>query len=323
MAARTLSRVSGDLDSGWRFGTCYSLVCGDANTEIVVGHVFVSHASADAVWSLQLVSVLEDRGVNCWIAPRDIEPGRIYQEAIWAAIGRASALVLIHSRETGKSVHVLRELEVASRFNIRIVPVQIDDTEPANACGYMIAGIQRLSFVHPDGARWNELVLALTSAREPGFGSNAAGLLATALWHAGLSREEADRRASSLRTAIESCARDATGALAGLHIFGRLPLVDAPEREEAVRSAFSEFLSEISKPWGQGHELIWPKPGDDFDGSRMVALHAPRIGSWGDYPANVERRVEACLRPGLIVVGGADLPFGRIQAIVRPHKETS
>ncbi len=44
--------------------------------------VFISHASADASKAGELCKALEDMGFGCWIAPRDIDPGKQYGEEI-------------------------------------------------------------------------------------------------------------------------------------------------------------------------------------------------------------------------------------------------
>ena len=54
--------------------------------------VFVSHSSRDFDLAIQLVNFLESRSIDCWIAPRNIVPGKDYNGQITAGI----KLSLIH-----------------------------------------------------------------------------------------------------------------------------------------------------------------------------------------------------------------------------------
>ena len=45
-------------------------------------HVFISYASQDAAVAGALVEALEQNGVKCWIAPRDVAPGAKWDEAL-------------------------------------------------------------------------------------------------------------------------------------------------------------------------------------------------------------------------------------------------
>jgi hypothetical protein len=48
-------------------------------------HVFVSYASQDATVANSIVENLEQHGLKCWIAPRDVKPGAQYADAIVTA----------------------------------------------------------------------------------------------------------------------------------------------------------------------------------------------------------------------------------------------
>lgn len=282
-------------------------------------HIFVSHASADAAWANSAVSELERRGLTCWIAPRNIPPGAVYQQSLWDALQASSAVLFVHSSQSSGSAHVLRELEVGTRFGVPIVPVQIDQFTPTGASGYMIAGLQLVRLSQAGEDDWSNLTRVLDGAR-----SSVRDLsrLERVFENAGYSDEEARRRSSALDPLVASCGGNATGALACLQVFSQLPFLDAPEREASMLCALEEWLNEVSVAWEQGTDLIWPKAGDKFDPDRMIAVHEPRVGTWGSYPPVIAGTVRACLRPGLVVVGPASVPFGRIQAVVRTMSAT-
>src|ERR1700722_18254512 len=76
--------------------------------------VFVSHSSQDAAVANAVVENLEQHGIKCWIAPRDVTPGSQYADEIVAAINGAKVLVLVLSEYAVASPHVGREIERAA-----------------------------------------------------------------------------------------------------------------------------------------------------------------------------------------------------------------
>jgi TIR domain len=69
---------------------------------------------------------LEQTGVTCWIAPRDVTPGASYAGQIVHALDAAKAIVLILSQHAASSPHVLREVERAAAKRHPIVSLRID-----------------------------------------------------------------------------------------------------------------------------------------------------------------------------------------------------
>ena len=59
--------------------------------------LFVSHVSEDRAAAMEIVEELERRGLRCWIAPRDVRPGRPFDDEIAAAIDSSRAMLLIFS----------------------------------------------------------------------------------------------------------------------------------------------------------------------------------------------------------------------------------
>ena len=92
--------------------------------------VFISHAQADKPVAELVCATLEQRGIRCWIAPRDIRPGTDWGSAIVAAIRQSRAMVLVFSDAANASRHIPRELERAIDLEIPIVPFRIQNIEP-------------------------------------------------------------------------------------------------------------------------------------------------------------------------------------------------
>lgn len=106
-----------------------------------------------------LVNALEERGVSCWVAPRDVPAGGSYAEALLNAIESASCFVLIYSEHSNVSSHVLREVERALRFGLNIVPIRIDESTPSKSLDYLLATVHWLA-IEP-GARDRSIVKAV------------------------------------------------------------------------------------------------------------------------------------------------------------------
>lgn len=104
---------------------------GDGQAQATAAHpgapdVFISYASQDAAIADAIVSVLERRGLKCWIAPRDVTPGEFYAGAIVHAIDASKATVLILSQHSAASPHVIREVERAASKRHPLVALRID-----------------------------------------------------------------------------------------------------------------------------------------------------------------------------------------------------
>src|SRR5947208_10318222 len=112
-------------------------------------HVFVSHSHKDSATAQSVVVALEARGITCWVAPRDVDPGGSYAESILNAIESASCFVLIYSEHSNVSSHVLREVERALKFNLNIVPIRFDDSAPSKSLDYLLATVHWLA-IAPD-----------------------------------------------------------------------------------------------------------------------------------------------------------------------------
>jgi len=88
--------------------------------------VFVSYASQDRPLADAVVETLEQNGIRCWIAPRDVTPGSHYADGIILAISGAKILVLILSGSALGSKHVGKEVERASAKGRPIIALRTD-----------------------------------------------------------------------------------------------------------------------------------------------------------------------------------------------------
>jgi TolB-like protein/tetratricopeptide (TPR) repeat protein len=88
--------------------------------------LFISYASADTDVAQRVCAELEAAGLSCWIAPRDVVPGEFYADAIVRAIDASTVLVLVLSKSSADSPHVLREVERGSSKRLTLVSFRID-----------------------------------------------------------------------------------------------------------------------------------------------------------------------------------------------------
>jgi hypothetical protein len=80
----------------------------------MAGRVFISHASEDREIAQAVCVAIEGRGLPCWIAPRDITPGKDYAQALYDAIGECTSLVLVFSQHRYRLVR-----DIGSRLDER------------------------------------------------------------------------------------------------------------------------------------------------------------------------------------------------------------
>lgn len=126
--------------------------------------VFISHASQNAAVAQRICRLLEERGVTCWIAPRDVPPGSIYADAILKGIEQSTAMVLILSPEANQSQHVATETERAFSKHKLIIPLRMNEVAPGKALEYFLSSAQRVDlWPEPIDAKMNDIVQAISA----------------------------------------------------------------------------------------------------------------------------------------------------------------
>lgn len=111
--------------------------------------VFISYSSKDKLMAHAACVVLESQAIRCWIAPRDVIPGKSYAEQIVEAIGGAKAMVLIFSSSANHSEDVHREVQGAFGKGVPVIPFRIEDVKPTGALEYFLASQHWLDALTP------------------------------------------------------------------------------------------------------------------------------------------------------------------------------
>ena len=120
-----------------------------AKKTLDLGHdVFICHSSKDKEIADATCHFLEQNGIKCWIAPRDVSTGS-YAASIVDAIETSKLLVIIFSNNSNVSDHVKNELEIAVSSGITIQPFRIEDVEPSTEMKYYIKRMHWLDALTP------------------------------------------------------------------------------------------------------------------------------------------------------------------------------
>jgi hypothetical protein len=101
--------------------------------------VFISHSAQDKAVADAVCAALENAAVRCWIAPRDVQPGRSFAGEITRAIQQSKAMVLIFSAHSNNSQQVLREVQLAVSSHLHIVQFRIEDVRPNDDLTYFLS----------------------------------------------------------------------------------------------------------------------------------------------------------------------------------------
>jgi len=125
--------------------------------------VFISHHTNSSLHIVEaIVNRLESNGIRCWYAPRDTQGA--YASSIMDAIDGCSIFLLILNKPSSESVHVLNELDLATKRlsrkeNIRIIPFHTADEDISKDAQYYLGRLHWIDATKPSMIeRINELV---------------------------------------------------------------------------------------------------------------------------------------------------------------------
>lgn len=111
--------------------------------------VFISYSSNDKTIADAVVAGLEQKGVRCWVAPRDLTPGVSWGQGIAEAIEKSRVMVVIISENANQSKQVAREVERAISKDVTVIPFRIENIDPTGAIAYFLSSEHWLDAITP------------------------------------------------------------------------------------------------------------------------------------------------------------------------------
>ncbi len=124
--------------------------------------VFISYSSKDQDIAETICKALESRGNSCWISCRDVRAGENFQEAIVRALRGAKVMLLVFTANANNSDEIKKELVLAGRHQVTVVPVRVEDVVPNDAFSYEFATRQWVDLYK----NWEQEIELLSSRLE-------------------------------------------------------------------------------------------------------------------------------------------------------------
>lgn len=126
--------------------------------------VFISYSSRNQAAAQAVCHALEQNGIRCWIAPRDIPAGSKYGDLIDEAIKASRVVVVMFSETAASSVWVNGELNVAFSEQKTIIPFRLDETPLSGQAKVMLTQIHWIDAFPNYKTKFNDLVEAVGQA---------------------------------------------------------------------------------------------------------------------------------------------------------------
>lgn len=111
--------------------------------------IFISHSSKDSVVANAVCHHLEEVGIRCFMAPRDIMAGELWAEAIVSGIKKCRIFVLIFSTNSNQSKQVSKEISIAVESGLVVIPFKISDDKPAGVLQYYMVDTHWIDALTP------------------------------------------------------------------------------------------------------------------------------------------------------------------------------
>lgn len=130
--------------------------------------VFISHSAQDKKVAETICAALEHSGIQCWVAPRDVRPGRSFPGEITRAIQQSKVMLMVFSRHSNSSEQVLREIQLAVDCRLPIVRLRIEDIPLSDDLRYYLSAPHWLDALsHPLSKHIPPLAAALRELLGP------------------------------------------------------------------------------------------------------------------------------------------------------------
>ncbi len=111
--------------------------------------VFISHSAHNREVADAICEALEKTGIRCWVAPRDVRPGRSFPGEITRAIQQSKVMVMVFSSHSNNSEQVLREIQLATDSRLVIIRFRIEDVALTDDLRYFLSSPHFLDALTP------------------------------------------------------------------------------------------------------------------------------------------------------------------------------
>ena len=120
--------------------------------------VFISYSSKDFDSAYAVKMMLQQNGIECWMAPESIPMGGDYSSAIPNAVEKCDLFLLMLSINSQESNWVPKELDLAITYNKQIIPFQIEKGNLTKPFNFRLTNVQRIEAFHNLEAAYSQLV---------------------------------------------------------------------------------------------------------------------------------------------------------------------
>jgi TIR domain-containing protein len=133
--------------------------------------VFISYSSKDEALATELVTSLEDAGLDAWYSKREVLPGDNWAEKIASGLKESNAMVVLVTPDSLESDAVQSSISYAlgdKSFSKRLIPVIVGETKdfPADKMPWIFKRLHTIN-LSKDGQneeQFKEIAQALTDA---------------------------------------------------------------------------------------------------------------------------------------------------------------
>ncbi len=129
--------------------------------------VFISYSTEDNLVAMNLCNLMEERGICCWIAPRDVLPGSHFAEEVLAAIEHTQATIVLLSDHSNRSTHVRNEIERAVSKSKPVLTIRIRNVLPSRSLELYLSAFQWVDAWTPSLVQTAEQIFAALNALIP------------------------------------------------------------------------------------------------------------------------------------------------------------
>ena len=112
--------------------------------------VFISYSHRDAQIADAVCHRFEEAGIRCWYAPRNIQPGDEWADAIINALEGSRIMILIFTDYSNSSIQVRREVDTAVSFGKAIIPFKCSDVMPSGSMRYYLSTLHWMDALNAD-----------------------------------------------------------------------------------------------------------------------------------------------------------------------------